>query len=360
MPDFILFVLLFNKYKNQIEATITDFGVGKTYEYKLNIPENDNIKYLVLGDAKGIELNYQFGNVKVYDGLARGDLFTSLNKKPQQVGAICSNVDWDKGLCYQCNYEVKSTAEPHECKSRGYSWQPASLFGYEDWSELKLAVFTNKIINTDKVGFNGDYGIMYFRFIMGRLNEGAKYRIACYSNDKVKTFVPTNYRGDLNLCIQVYVKNNLGYVEFLVNDFGPVTVTTKGFTFKHKEYVRGLIGIDATNKLLQYSLRHGTDVSKAVAGEYNYQYYPERFQESGTLSLWGIEDTGFDKKLYQIPHVYVDVIKVHPNVKYSDSLYSSFETPYTLAQPVYKEGCDTCVWDYVNNQPTTTKCYECA
>jgi hypothetical protein len=47
MPDFILFVLLFNKYKNQIEATITDFGVGKTYEYKLNIPENDNIKYLV-------------------------------------------------------------------------------------------------------------------------------------------------------------------------------------------------------------------------------------------------------------------------------------------------------------------------
>ena len=63
---------------------------------------------------------------------------------------------------------------------------------------------------------------MYFRFIMGRLNEGAKYRIACYSNDKVKTFVPTNYRGDLNLCIQVYVKNNLGYVEFLVNDFGRV------------------------------------------------------------------------------------------------------------------------------------------
>ena len=47
MPDFILFVLLFNKYKNQIEATITDFGVGKTYEYKLNITENDNIKYLV-------------------------------------------------------------------------------------------------------------------------------------------------------------------------------------------------------------------------------------------------------------------------------------------------------------------------
>ena len=126
----------------------------KTYEYKLNIPENDNIKYLVLGDAKGIELNYQFGNVKVYDGLGRGDLFTSLNKKPQKVGAICSNVDWDKGLCYQCNYEVKSTTEPHECKSRGYSWQPASLFGYEDWSELKLAVFTNKIINTDKVGFN--------------------------------------------------------------------------------------------------------------------------------------------------------------------------------------------------------------
>ncbi len=32
MPDFIFFVLLFNKYKNQIEATITDFGVGKTYE----------------------------------------------------------------------------------------------------------------------------------------------------------------------------------------------------------------------------------------------------------------------------------------------------------------------------------------
>ena len=29
MPDFILFVLLFNKYKNQIEATITDFGVAK-------------------------------------------------------------------------------------------------------------------------------------------------------------------------------------------------------------------------------------------------------------------------------------------------------------------------------------------
>ncbi len=129
---------------------------------------------------------------------------------------------------------------------------------------------------------------MYFRFIMGRLNEGAKYRIACCSNDKVKTFVPTNYRGDLNLCIQVYVKTNLGYVEFLVNDFGPVTVTTKGFTFKPKEYVRGLIGIDATNKLLQYSLRHDTDVSNAVAGEYNYQHYPERFQESGTLSLWGI------------------------------------------------------------------------
>ena len=36
------------------------------------------------------------------------------------------------------------------------------------------------------------------------------------------------------------------------------------------------------------------------------------------------------------------------------------KTPYTLAQPVCKEGCDTCVWDYVNNQPTTTKCYECA
>ena len=85
----------------------------------------------------------------------------------------------------------------------------------------------------------------------------------------------------------------------------------------------------------------------------------QKDSKNQVLFLYGVY-TGFDKKLYQVPHVYVDVIKVHPNVKYSDSLYSSFETPYTLAQPVCKEGCDTCVWDYVNNQPTTTKCYECA
>ena len=361
MPDFILFILLFNEYKNQIDVTITDFGTGKTYEYKLNIPENDNIQYLVFGDSKGIELNYQFGNIKVYDGLARGDLFTLLNKKPEQIGAICMNVDWNnKGLCYQCNYEMKPTSEPHECKSRGYSWQPASLFGYEDWSELKPALFTNKFINSDVVGVNGDYGIMYFRFIMGKFNEGAKYRIGCYSNDKLKTFIPLNYRGDLNLCVQVFVKNNLGYVEFLINDFGPVIVSTKGFSFKPKEYIRGLVGIDAVNKLFQYSLRHGTDTSNAVSGEYNYKHYPERFQESGALSLWGIEDTGFDKKIYQVPHVYVDMIKVHPNVRYSDSLYSSFENQYSLTQPVCKEGCDTCIWEYSNNQPIGTKCYECA
>lgn len=95
---------------------------------------------------------------------------------------------------------------------------------------------------------------------------------------------------------------------------------------------------------MKYSLRHGTDISNAVTGEYNYQHYPERFQESGTLSLWGYEDTGFDTRLYQIPHIYADVIKVHPNVKYSDSLYPNFESAYTLTQPQCKEGCETCIW----------------
>jgi hypothetical protein len=359
LPDFLVFVVTLNKFKEELDATVTDFGADKTYSYKLKFPKNDEIKYLVFGDSKGIELNYQFGNVKVYDGLAKGDLLASLNKKPQQVGAICMKYNWENGLCYQCNYEVKETADPHECKSRGYSWQPASLFGYNDWSELKPATFTNKFIQTDSIGMNGDYGIMYFRFKMANLNEGARYRVACFSNDKIKTFVPTNYRGDLTVCVQVFVKNNLGNVEFLLNDFGPVTVSTKGFTFKPKEYVRGLVGLNAAEKLFQYSLRHGTDVSNAVQGEYNYQHYPERFQPSGALSLWGIEDTGFDKKLHSVPHIFMDVIKVHPNVKYADTLYNSFEGTYYPKEPICKDGCDTCVWDPSNYPPTSTKCYEC-
>ena len=358
MPDFLLFNLLYNKYKNKIDATITDFGTGKTYSYSLDVPDNDNIKYLVFGDEKGIELNYQFGNLKVYNGLAKGDLFTAINKKPVEIGGICSEYNWETGLCLRCNYDVKSSA-PHECKSRGYAWQPATLFGYNDWSEMKPDVLTNKIFGTDPVGINGDYGILYFRFLMGKFTEGAKYRIACYSNDKLKTFIPTNYRGDLNICIQVVVKNNLGYIEFLLNDWTPVTVSTKGFSFKEKEVVRGLIGFDAPNKLFQYSLRHAIDVTNAVEGTYNYQHYPERLQQSGTLSVWGVEDTGFDKKLFTVPHCYLDVIKLHPNVRYADSLYNSLEANYYPKVPTCAQGCDSCVWDYSNYPPTTTKCYEC-
>ena len=353
IPDFLQFIYMINIYDNSVSTIVNDFSTKQQYTFNFNLNEGDKIKHIVVGDENGAEMNYEVTNLKVYDGIARGELLEKLKEYPKACSGICTDCDYSVGLCNICSYEkIKST--PHECRSKFYEWYPASLFNVFDWNLLKTGEYIMYLNNFEKVGINSEVSSFYFRFKMFKLIEGSKYRIACFSNDKTKIFNPTENRGNNYLCIDVNVKNNEAYLDLLINDGQKVTISVPNFTFKKGELVRGAAVVNANEKVFKYTIKKigNEDVTR----EYNYKHIPERLQESGGISLYGVEDEDVDKNVYSIPHIFIDKIGVVPNFNDYMSLFDKFESKLPLNKQTCNEECDACVW---NSKAKKAMCYEC-
>ena len=355
IPDLLSFIYIVNTYDNSVTAFINDFSVGKQYTFNFNLKDNDKVKYIVVGDRNGVEMNYEVTNVKVYDGVARGELLEKLKEYPKVCSGICTDCDYSVGLCNVCSYD-SAPSSPHECRNKVYRWYPANIFNIFDWNSLKTGDYIMYLNRYESVGINSEVSSFYFRFRMFKLIDGSKYRITCFSNDETKIFNPKENRGNSYLCMDVNVRNNMATLDLIINDGEKVTISVPNFTFKKGEYVRGVAVINIKDKVFKYAFRKIGQNEDASAGEYNYKHTPERLQESGGISLYGVDDEDVDKNVYSIPHIYIDMIGVIPNFADYMSLFAKFEAGLPHTEPVCHEGCDACVW---NSKFTSGICYEC-
>jgi hypothetical protein len=221
---------------------------------------------------------------------------------------------------------------------------------HEDFNFLSIDEY-------DQVGVNSEITSFYFRFKMFKLIDGGKYRIASFSNDGKKIFNPTENRGNCYFCVEVNVHNNLAYLDLIINDGQKVIISVPNFTFKNKEFVIGVALINVKDKVFKYALRKLTQTENASEGEYNYKHIPERVQESGKITLYGVTDKDLDRNVYNIPEILVDKFGVYTSFKDYIKLFNYNENiPKT--DPTCQEGCDICYWNIKNSREICLRCLE--
>ena len=351
ITDFITVVITVNKYDESISFIVNDFGADQKVQFTGHF--TGKVDKLVIGDSKGYEMNTEISNLRVFDGLAGSALQESLQEYPKYCKGNCERCDFKTGLCLTCSFDNKASA-PRNCGKVSYSWYPAYLFGYNDWSFTGKENHKFYLKNFHTHGVNAETYSLYGLFQMFRLSEGARYRVACVNNDELKVFRPENNRGFEVLCLDVHVQESVANLILRVLDgLEYVQIPIKNFGFTNKDWVSLNANVDLHEMLLRYDFMKNNNETTIVHGEYAFNHIPEKIQKSASITVHGANDN-IDKKVYSVPHINDYQIALIPHDIYNSS--SVTKTKALLVQPECGEGCDACVWD-VNRQKGL--CFEC-
>ena len=349
VTDYITVVIMLNKYSETLTYIVNDYSIQHTL--KFNGEFTDVIAKLIVGDSKGYEMNTEITNLRVYDGLAGSSLQRSLTLYPNACKGNCEKCDYSSGLCLTCAFDSKSMP-PRECGKVSYSWYPAYLFGYNDWTFTGNHKFYVKNYHTN--GINAETYSLYGLFQMFRLIEGNRYRVTCVNNDELKAFRPQHNRGYEVLCLDVVVQEGSARLILRVLDGTEyVYVPIKNLNFNNKDWISLNANVDVKAKLLRYDFMKNNNETTITHGEYVYAHVPEKIQKSASITVHGANDN-IDKKVYAVPHINDYQIALIPHDVYNAS--SILKTQALLVQPQCVEGCDACVWDVSR---TKGLCFEC-
>ena len=349
VTDYITILILVNKYSETISFYVNDFSIETKVQFSGEF--DDVISKLIIGDSKGYEMNTEITNLRVFDGLAGETLKDKLLKRPNACVGNCEKCDYTTGLCATCAFDSKVMA-PRLCGKVSYSWYPAYLFGYNDWTFTSNHKFYVKNYHTN--GVNAVTYSLYGLFQMFRLVEGARYRVTCINNDELKVFRPEKNRGSEVLCLDVLVQEGDATLILRVLDgLDYIQLPIKNFAFVNKDWVSMNVNVDVVEMLLRYDFMKNNNETTIVHGEYTYKHVPEKIQKSSSISVHGANDN-IDKKVYSVPHINDYQIALIPHDIYNSS--SVLKTKALLVQPDCGEGCDACVWDVAR---TKGLCFEC-
>jgi hypothetical protein len=349
--SWIHFVL--NFYPNKKTLTIyvkNDNNVNFVGNYTIN-PNK-----FVFGDPKGSDMNFEIGHAFFYTNPVKESNLPKVRQtEPKDCDPSCVKCNYFTGLCNECH--IKKAGVNQFCPNMLLGYASAYTYGVNSYDPVRGKLFSTYLKNSFTRDVNSlEYSVIgYFRLLdANSLNNNVNNRFSLFtvSNRQDEKKSPSNY------LMALHIKTQNGNPSFIwvTNDLNTVTETEiVGLPVKPNAWYFIYATINVDKKRLDFAFHIEEPNSSTLVGDLKFNNFPEKLQERGALTLFGIGQSL--PKDYKIPDAHFFYFYLSPNLGWNTDVINKYRQTYPIKQdPKCTDNCAKCIHDFSRDVDVCLRC----
>jgi hypothetical protein len=349
--SWIHFVL--NFYPQQKLVTFNIKNDNKVYfvgNYTLNATK------FVFGDKNGHDMNFEIGNAFFYSKpISESNLPKVRQTEPKDCDSTCKKCNYFTGKCQEC--KIRRPGINAVCPNMLLGYESAYTYNVQTFGPARSKLFTVGLKNSFTRDVNSlEYSVIgYFRLFDLKITDQ-------YQNNRFALFTVSNRRdgkkSPSNHLIALHIRTTKGRPHFIwvLNDHDKVVETEiEGLKVKQNQWIFVYATINVVKKRLDFAFHVENKDAKTQVGVIHFENFPEKLQERGALTVFGIGQNL--PKDYKTLNAHFFYFYVSPNLRWSPVMINKYRKAFPIKpDPKCSANCTRCIYDYSRKVNVCLKC----
>jgi hypothetical protein len=236
-------------------------------------------------------------------------------------------------------------------------YESAYTYNVQTFDPARARLFNVNLKNSFTRDVNSlEYSVIgYFRIFDLKVidkNPNNRFAIFTVANRKDGKVSPSN-----NLIgLHIRTTNGRPHFVWVLNDHDTVTETEiQGLKVRPNRWVFVYATINVVKKRLDFAFHVEQKDFRTQVGSIPFKNFPEKLQERGTLTVFGVGQNL--PKDYRTLNAHVFYFYVSPNLRWNPSMVDKYRRAFPIkADPKCSDTCERCIHDYTRKVDVCLKC----